>query len=184
LIGKEAENTYCVRNEMRLRRALMYYLPKMPSSTTFLYEFVKLKPKDWIARRRESVAELERLEANAVIVSTEGELMNKSAGSLVHRASNMLLIQWLGKLEPRCTRRSAKRVERWSTVPSSASRFGWEPTHASLGNRCRRSWCPWTSHLSGSPCQAGCRPRSRCQAPRTLRGCRWSQARVSTANIR
>jgi hypothetical protein len=39
------------------------------------------------------------------------QLMNKSAGSLVHRASNMLLIRWLGKLEPRCTRRSVKRVE-------------------------------------------------------------------------
>src|SRR5262249_12396364 len=65
--------------------------------------------------------------------------MNKSAGSLVRRASNMPLIRWLGKLEPRCTRRSAKRGECWFTVPSPARLFGWEPTHDSFW-RAVASW--------------------------------------------
>src|SRR5256885_12231251 len=44
------------------------------TAVLLLNQFVKLKPKDWIVRRRESVAELERLEADAVIVSTEGAI--------------------------------------------------------------------------------------------------------------
>src|SRR5262249_1656129 len=56
-----------------------------------------------------------------------GPLVNKAAGSFVRRAAKMILIRWLGTLEPKCTRRLAKRVECWSTVPSPASQFGWEP---------------------------------------------------------
>jgi NADPH:quinone reductase-like Zn-dependent oxidoreductase len=70
-----------------------------------------------IVRRRESVAELERLGADAVIVSTEGAIEEQIRGIVGPQGVKYAIDPVVGELEPRCTMRWAKRVECWLTVP-------------------------------------------------------------------
>jgi NADPH:quinone reductase-like Zn-dependent oxidoreductase len=80
----------------------------------------------YIVRRRTSVAELECLGADAVIVSTEGPIDEQVRAIVGPEGVKYAIDPVVG----RCSRRSAKRVECWSMVPSPASRSGWELTHS------------------------------------------------------